>query len=171
MAPKSGTRTRLGALIYADGQHCIGIQGNVILTYSTEVPHPKYLAAWAAATDRLVASEGPLISVITIIDSDVRAPSEPSKAAIRATIGRHRQNIHAFAYVVEGHGFAAAAMRSALSLISLAARYPFPQKVFASIEDAAPWVTQGVLAGASVPQLVEIARSMRSAVKAFTAVG
>jgi hypothetical protein len=169
VAPRSGTRTRLGALVYADGQHCIGVHSKVILTYSTDVPHPAYLAAWAVATDRLITRDGPPLSVITIIDSNVRAPSEPSKAAIRATISRHSPNIHALAYVVEGSGFAAAAMRSALSLISLAARYSFPQKVFSSIEDAAQWVTKGVPEGASVPQLIEIAGSMRAAVKASAA--
>jgi hypothetical protein len=134
-----------------------------------DVPHPAYLAAWAAATDRLVARGGLPLSVITIIDSNVRAPSEPSKAAIRATISRHSRNIHAFAYVVEGRGFGAAAMRSAISLISLAARYPFPQRVFSRIEDAAPWVTKDMTEGASVPQLIEMAGSMRAAVEACAA--
>jgi hypothetical protein len=85
---------------------------------------------------------------MTIIHSGARAPSETSKKAIRSTISRHCNHIHSFAYVVEGRGFGAAAMRSALSLISLAARYPFPQKVFATVAEGQDWIVSRTPEGA-----------------------
>jgi hypothetical protein len=42
--------------------------------------------------------------------------------------------------VIEGEGFGAAALRSAISLMSLAARYPYPQKVFKRVSDATAWI-------------------------------
>jgi hypothetical protein len=143
VAPTSGIRARFAG-VYSDEDHCIDVVGNVILTYSAQAPNPTYLEAWTRTMDTLVRRTSAPIAVITVISPLARAPNEPSKKAIRATIGAHRGNIGAFAYVVEGHGFGVAAMRSALSLISLAARYPFPQKVFANMRDAAPWAIQRV---------------------------
>ncbi len=66
-------------------------------------------------------------------------------------------------------------MRSALSLISMAARYPFPQKVFGRVEDAAPWMlsrpTHGERRTPSVAQLVNSAHVLREYLRAVAAAG
>ena len=125
---------------YSDEHHAIALCGNVVVTYSTDMPNPIYLEAWTQATDSLLARGHETIAVVTVIDSRTRTPNDDSKQLIRSTIERHKDRIDAFAYVVEGRGFSAAAMRSALSLINLAARYPFRQKVFSSIEEGARWL-------------------------------
>ncbi|HXE85360.1 MAG TPA: hypothetical protein VN524_01010, partial [Hyphomicrobiaceae bacterium] len=130
------------AVLYSDRDHCLAIHGNAVISYSLQPPNPAFLAAWTAAVERLVKATDAAISVVTVIDSQARPPDDGSKREIRDTVTRHRRRIGTFAYVIEGHGFGAAALRSMISLISLAARYPFPQKVFASINDASAWTAQ-----------------------------
>jgi hypothetical protein len=174
VASKSGTRARFVG-IYSDTDHCVGVVDHVILTYSAQAPNPAYLEAWTRAMDGLVQRLGEPIVVITVISHLARAPDEQCKKVIRAIIGAHRAHIGAFAYVVEGHGFGAAAMRSALSLISLAARYPFPQKVFANMSDAAPWAIRStpglVQSSVTCDGLVGVVGMMRGQVDCLAAAG
>jgi hypothetical protein len=126
--------------VYSDQHHAVAVCGPLIATYSTDTPNPRFLLAWDQAASRLAAEVETPILVLIIIDGRAPTPDEPSRKAIRHTIGKHKDQIGAFAYVIEGRGFAAAAMRSAVSLMSLAARYPFPQKVFANTTQAAEWL-------------------------------
>ena len=125
--------------LYSDAEHCLSVYGSTVLSFSLQPPNPRYLTAWAAAMERMAKRSEQPISVMTIIDGRCRPPNEASKTAIRDTIIQHSQRIGAFAYVIEGEGFAAAAVRSAVTLISLVARYPFPQKVFKQVEPACSW--------------------------------
>lgn len=149
MTTAASPRLRLEPSVYVDADHAIAVCGNVVLSYSAKPPNPHYLKAWTLAMDELVVRLEAQVSVVTIIRSGTRTPDEPSRLAIRTTISRHMDDIGAFAFVVEGEGFMAAAMRSALSLMNLTARYKFPQKVFATMSEAAPWVlAQSRMSGA-----------------------
>jgi hypothetical protein len=156
--------------VYSDAHHSISTCGNAIMTYSANTPNPRYLQAWDQATTRLAARVEGSIVVVTIIDSRSPSPSEAERKAIRETITEHKHQIAALAYVVEGRGFGAAAMRSALSLMSLAARYPFPQKVFSSIEDSAAWVARASGPGGMPARFIAAAEMMRGQVR-LAAVG
>ncbi|HTV19446.1 MAG TPA: hypothetical protein VMG12_12260 [Polyangiaceae bacterium] len=146
-----------------------------MLSFSLQPPNPQYLSAWAAAMDRLAKQSEHPISVMTIVDGRCRPPNEDSKTAIRNTIVQHSQCIGAFAYVIEGDGFAAAAVRSAVTLISLVARYPFPQKVFKEVDPASAWMLGRVPSesgqGVSVATLLARITSMRSSLQHFAATG
>lgn len=162
--PNSTQRVKHG-YVYSDQHHSVATCGNVILTYSAEPPNPHYLAAWAEATSRLAARTNAPIAVITIIDGNSSTPDEPSRKAIRDTISQHRNQIAALAYVVEGRGFAAAAIRSVLSVVSLAARYPFPQKVFSTVNEATQWVARTNCASVTSAKLVAAVETMRGEVR------
>ncbi len=111
---------------------------------------------------------------ITIINRHAHAPDEASKAHIRHTVLRHAAEIDPFAYVVEGEGFGAAAVRSALSLICIAARYPFPLKVFGRVEDAVPWMLNRPGQGAprsSAVQLIDVANCLRGELLSGATIG
>ena len=114
------------------------VLGNVLFTYSLAAPSARYLAACSDVIERL---EPPAL-LLTVIDSRARAPDSASKAAIRQLVTRHESRIAGLAYVIEGEGFGAAAIRSALSLINLAARYRFPQRVTATAAEAIPWLLE-----------------------------
>jgi hypothetical protein len=156
---------RLGTPVYQDAVHVISVCENTILTYSSDAPNTRYLVAWARTVESVAEQYPDGILAITLIDRHARAPDDVSKAHIRNTVLRHAAEIKAFAYVVEGEGFGAAAIRSALSLMSLAARYPFPMKVFGRVEDAAPWVLsrheQHTARAEDAVRLVNIANSLR----------
>jgi hypothetical protein len=156
-------------ILFSDRDHCLCAYGNTLLAFSLQPPNPRYLQAWTKAVGELVEQSSGPISVLIIIDSGARAPDEVSKREIRTTTIRHGHGIGAFAYVIEGEGFGAAAMRSAVSLISLAARYPFPQRVFKSAGDAAAWMRSLTPAdsarGVTVPGMLAAVESMRDAVK------
>jgi hypothetical protein len=160
VGPKSSPEV-VGGLVYSDAHHSVWLCGPVIVTYSTDAPNQRYLMAWAQATTRLAARISGPIFVLTIIDGVTPTPDEASRKAIRNTISRHKDQIGAFAYVVEGRGFAAAAIRSVVSLMSLAARYPFPQKVFANVPEATQWLARSQGAGSNVPQVLAAVESMR----------
>ncbi len=140
MGPISG-RSSVEGHVYADEHHSIAISGNMILTYSKTAPTPRYMAAWDQAIAGLATRHPGAIWVVTIIDGSTPPPDEASRKAIRQALAKHQKQIAALAYVIEGRGFASAAIRSVLSLLSLAARYPFPQKVFATAKDAAAWLS------------------------------
>jgi hypothetical protein len=154
---------------FLDQDHCLSVLGNAVLSFSLQPPHPRFLEVWTAAVDQAVARSNGPISVIIVIDSNSRAPDEVSKRAILNTVLRHRAAIGAFAYTIEGHGFGAAALRSAVSLISLAARYPFPQKVFKTPADGAVWALGHVPSsadhGVTVTAICVTVEAMRNAVK------
>jgi hypothetical protein len=82
------------------------------------------------------------LSILVIIDSGSRSPDESQRKLIATAMQRYAPSIERFAYVVEGRGFASAALRSAISLVNLATRTPYKQKVFATLEEAGAWLAR-----------------------------
>jgi len=171
MAPSS---TRRQIFLYSDQEHCLSVFGNTVLSFSLQPPNPQFLEAWTAAVERLAKrSKGP-ISVMTIVDGRCPPPGDAAKAAIRDTVVRYSREIGAFAYVIEGDGFGAAAVRSAVTMIGLVARYPFPQKVFKDASAACSWMID--LVPVSDPtktgsDMLSAVSMMRSAVQRLAATG
>lgn len=153
----------------------ISVCRNAILSFSNCAPNPSFLAAWTHTVDQLVEQGRTPLLVLTVIDRRARPPDDTSKRAIRETVLRNAPHIQAFAYVVEGEGFAAAAVRSALALISLAARYSFPQKVFGRVEDAVVWMLSRPIAGdrpgLPVGELLDAATALSAELKSVAAAG
>jgi hypothetical protein len=175
MTTGENANVRLGVPAYRDAQHVMTVWENAVLTCSRDAPNPRYLQAWAN-TMELVAGQFPEgLLVMTMINSQARAPDDASKNHIRNTVLRYSTQIAAFAYVVEGEGFGPAAIRSALSLVSLAARYPFPMKVFGRVDDAVPWMlsraSQRLPRAQSSAQLVSVANSLSDQLRSVAAAG
>ncbi len=171
----SGAPNDSSTLAYRDDEHAIVVCQNAVLTYSTNGPSLRFLEAWADTVERVVTQfNGPLLAM-TIIDKATKPPSEDSRRAIRNTLERHAARIDAFAYVVEGEGFGAAAVRSALSLITLAARFPFPLKVFGHVEEATPWMlsrpSRAETRAPGVTELMMAAESLRGHLRSVAATG
>ena len=121
---------------YADTEHVIRRRGSFLLALSLAAPNAQSLRAFAAALEQF---ESPAL-VMIVVDSSARAPDGPAKDAIRDVTVRLQHRIAAFAYVVEGESFGAAAVRGAISFIGMFARYSFPQRVMASVHDAGAWL-------------------------------
>lgn len=161
-------------LIYNDREHCVAVQGRIILTYSTRQPTVAFFNAWSRAVQQLVDADASKIASITAIDSSgARAPDDASRKAIHHAFNRHGSRICAFAYVIEGEGFAAATIRAAVSLINMAERPPFPMRVFATLADAVSWTLPRLPAHAphDARSLIELANEMRRQTKPRVAAG
>ena len=159
--------TPFGTHVYSDEQQCIATAGSCIIAYSMQPPDAKYFASWHSIFSRVVAQQPGKLSILVVIDSGSRSPDESQRKLIASATQRYAQSIERFAYVVEGRGFAAAALRSAISLISLATRTPYRQKVFASVEEAGVWLAQtagGTASGMDVRALSALVHTMRDKV-------
>lgn len=126
--------------VYTDEHHCIATAASCVITYSKQPPDAKVLSIWQQAVANVSEQQRGKSSVLIIIDGGARSPDEPQRQLIAAALQRHAHSIERFAYVVEGRGFAAAALRSGISLLNLATRTPFRQKVFATLEEAGAWL-------------------------------
>ena len=169
MTISESVKIRLGVPVYQDAHHVISVYENTVLTYSIDAPNPIFLDAWARTVALVVDQRQAGLMNMTIIERHVQPPNDVSRTRIRNTVLRHAADIKAFAYVVEGEGFGASAIRSAISLMSMAARYPFPLKVFGHVEDAASWMLNRPGQGAqnsSPAKLIAIANSLRGELSA-----
>jgi hypothetical protein len=160
-----------GTHVYTDEQHCIASFGSCIVAYSKQPPDTKYFASWHAIVSRLMAQQPDKLSILVVIDGGSRSPDESQRKLIASATQRYAHSIERFAYVVEGRGFAAAALRSAISLISLAARTPYRQKVFASVEEAGTWLAQTAKPGSAMATsaLSALVHTMREKVSLLAA--
>jgi len=167
-------KIRLGEPVYRDAQHVIALHENAVFTYSVDAPNPRFLDAWTRTVELVVGQFRSGVMATTIIDCGVRAPDEASRMHIRNTLMRHATELRAFAYVVEGEGFGAAALRGAISLMSLAARYPFPMKVFGRVEEAVPWMLNRPTHDSRRPdaaKLVNLGNSLRGELRTGSKAG
>lgn len=173
MSSEEGGKARLHAPVYRDAQHVIAVCENAVVTYSIDAPNARYLEAWTDTMQLVAGQFADGLLAITLISPRARAPDDASRAHIRDTMLRNAARIRAFAYVVEGEGFGAAAIRGALSLIHLTARYPFPLKVFGRVDDAVPWVlsrTEPRTPRAQIAaQLVSVASSLGGQLRSVAA--
>ena len=171
----SGASGEASTVVYRDSEHAIAVCQNAVVTYSLNGPNPRFLEAWTSAVEGIVNELRAPLLAITVIGKTTKPPDEDSRRRIRGTLDHHAREIRGFAYVVEGEGFGAAAVRSALTVITLAARFQFPLKVFGHVEEAAPWLLSHPC-GSSVQvpaasQLVSVAASLRGQLSSVAATG
>jgi hypothetical protein len=127
---------------YRDEMHVSAVFRNVIISHSLGEPTTGYIEDWVK-TIGLLAREYPRsVASIIIIDGSAKPPGEEIRNVIKASISKAAPNIRALAQVVEGSGFTSAAKRSALSFITLVARFPCPVKIFGTRREAAYWIRE-----------------------------
>jgi hypothetical protein len=127
---------------YRDGQHVSAVYQNVIISYSLAEPTSGYMQSWVQTIGTLAREGRGGVASIIIIDGVAKPPSDEVRVEIKQAIAKAGPHLRALAQVVEGTGFTAAAKRSALSFISLVARFPFPIKIFSTRREAAAWVKE-----------------------------
>jgi hypothetical protein len=140
MLPSHGPQTSSQpTIVYTDDQHVTGVIENVLVSYSLAEPTRGYLDNWIL-TARTIMSKGKMAALI-VIDSEAKPPSDEIRVEINAKFQKLRDGIAAVAVVVEGRGFVAAAKRSAISLLTLLSRYPFPFRIFGDIVEGSSWLS------------------------------
>jgi hypothetical protein len=105
----------------------------------------------------------PMQAMVTVIE-----PTTPSVGSEGRELGLrlYREtapHLVATAYVIEGSGFFAAAVRGVIATTRLILRPPFPMQPFARVDDAAEWIAP--LASAAIAPLtrIDVARTVAAA--------
>lgn len=91
-------------------------------------------------------------AVFTLVERDVGPPAEDARERLNEVRASGRGVVRAMASVYETQGFAAAALRSVATSVSVATKAAFPQRSFGAVGEAAAWFC-AQLAGAGGPAL------------------
>lgn len=127
-------------LLFADKHQCMRSYKHVVLTFSSDPPSTEYLKAWGRAVEDSVRSFNN-VALLTVISDAAGRPSQATRRRFNEIVTRYEHVILRFAFVVEGQGFRAAAVRAGLSSLALQGRHRFPQAAFSGVPEAARWLT------------------------------
>jgi hypothetical protein len=151
--------------VYADREHRMGHIGNVLVCFSRSEPSGQLLPRFTEAIRELNVRYSGGVAFLVVIDSDAGPPSERVREQIKKTLRDPGIRLAALAQVVEGRGFMAASKRSALALVALVARFPFPLKIFDTVSSGAEWILEkmgdGALDNLTVSQLMGATHQLR----------
>lgn len=131
------TAIELRELCRTEAQCCCAY-GNIVWIYTSGEPTPAWITRAVEDVVRLGRDYPNGLGLLLLIDSGTKPPSEATRAAIRQAFNDMKDVVCGGVLVIEGHGFMAAAKRSAVTLIRLALHQPFPLKVVGSVAEAIP---------------------------------
>jgi hypothetical protein len=84
----------------------------------------------------------PSIAILSIVGRDCTVPDASVRNRLTSEVKNIQRQLVAAATVIEGTGFRAAAMRGAVTGMTLLLRAPHPAKTFATVLDAAAFLGQ-----------------------------
>lgn len=151
--------------ICRDGAHLSCAYGNVMIFYSRAEP----TAAFCNQNAKLVISYArnyPAgLGMLVLIDADEPPPNDAARKTIRDSYLAIGSVVKAGVLVVEGQGFAAAAKRSVITVLTTATKFPFPLKVagdvIAGAEKLTAMLGETLDARLSVPLIASAAHETR----------
>jgi len=88
--------------------------------------------------------------LLTIIEQGAPMPSSDVRTAMARFMTEAARIIKSSAVTFEGAGFRAAAVRGVVTGLTMLARQPYPHKVFATVDEAARWLSGSLKATAQV---------------------
>ena len=127
-------------VVHVDADHCLMVAPPLLISIENSDPHLPHLDRVSSAAQNLAPKETRRAGVLVIIRDNARPPGDAARARIVRLFTEFEGRVGAFAYAMEGEGFAAAAKRSALALILTVKRVGFPMKVVKSASEAIPWL-------------------------------
>jgi hypothetical protein len=117
---------------------------NLIFAIENTEPSIAYIVALRTLVQRMNRELGRGVGLMVVIRADTKPPSEEVREHIKATAKSFGSDVLAFAHVVEGEGFLAAAKRAAFTLLMGSVRLGFPIKVFRNVSEGMPWLVRTV---------------------------
>ena len=90
--------------------------------------------------------------MMIVIDASAEPPSDRARRAVKQSLLDMRPVLRGAVQVVEGHGFVAAAKRSAITVINLTSQYGFPIKVAGTVPEGGLMIAK-MLGGALDPSV------------------
>ncbi len=157
---RSGVASPRMQRLMDDGQHTVALWGDVVIVVWRREMRVDALRALGVTMGVLAQkSKIGLLGRFVVVE---QAAARPSKEARDELVRMTREYPVAFtAYVFEGDGFGAAAVRGIVTGVRIQSRSSSPVHVHASIADAARWVAANAPAYASAPELDAAARELR----------
>lgn len=103
------------------------------------------------------------IGIVTVVEPNAPPPDGAVRPIFAKGMREHGARIRACAYVVPQGGFGGAAVRAAITGLSLLAREPYPTRTFTSPATAAEWLDARLGRAIPMPTIVAaIERARRS---------
>jgi len=131
-------------VIAAGSEHGYVVFGNLIFGLESTEPSRQYIDGFNSTVNTLVRAGHQGVGIMVVIRPDAKPPSEEVRKHIVRVAREFAPHVLAFAHVIEGEGFLAAAKRAAMTFIMTTARLGFPLKVFSSMREAMPWFLKTV---------------------------
>jgi hypothetical protein len=160
-----GSRANLRVL-YLDEAHAVGALGEVLIMLSRAEPSLEFLQRTVRLIQDTAREHPEGLGLFVVISADAKPPSDAARQYFARSVTEYGQKVRAMARIVEGIGFLAAAKRSAIAMIQLVSRLPFPAKVFGTQTEAAVWLTQEITKTTqvrrSVTELIGASLELRS---------
>jgi hypothetical protein len=150
-----------------DPVHCIASYANVQLSISRAEPTLAFVQVAMRLVREAVRDFPDGIALLIVINAVAPPPSDAARDYIKNGLNHSGPALRGVARVIEGQGFASAAKRSAMSLLDLLMRPPYPTKIFGDVSEASVWVVQTLSRGPRIrfnpTDLVNAVQEMRSA--------
>jgi hypothetical protein len=139
-------------VITIDKDFTYGVYSNLVFGLESADPSIAYIDGFNRTIQEIVRQSGRKVGMMVVIHADAKPPTDEVRRHIVRTARGFAPHVAAFAHVVEGEGFLAAAKRAAMTLLMSTARFGFPLKVFSNVREAMPWLLTTV--GSEFPEQV-----------------
>jgi hypothetical protein len=81
------------------------------------------------------------VGCLTIVPKDASPPSDASRQALNAALGKVQGSLRCICWLVEGQGFQSAMVQAVLTGLRVAARqWPYPTNVCTNFDEALGWI-------------------------------
>jgi hypothetical protein len=107
-----------------------------------------------------VARVHPKLAILSVVGSDCTVPDASVRNRLTSEVKTIQKQLLAAVTVIEGSGFRAAAVRGAVTGMTLLLRASYPAKTFASVDEAGEFLDGIIeLGGADITNAVELLRA------------
>jgi hypothetical protein len=138
-----------------------GSYGPIALSVWNGPSTPEH-ARQAAALLAAVARAEDKILMMAVLGPEVPPPDAAVREILSEQIQKIEKQILATANVIEGQGFRAATIRAVITGMGLVIRPPYPQKVFARVEQGAAFLAENSQGRLSASNVVRAVHDLRS---------
>ncbi len=120
----------------------VGALGRVVIAVFDRAPsvvQAHTMARVLAATARAHQA----VNILSVVGASCRLPDAAVRDQLTRDVKTVQGHIGVVATVIEGDGFGAAALRGAVTGMTLMLRPSYPTKVFSSVQDSADFIVKG----------------------------
>ena len=127
-------------IYHTDVDACLATWRNVQMSMFGGTLQTLHVPFMKRARDDLAATFPQSAVTLVVILPDCNLPNAEARKAVGSLMARATQSERAAAYVIEGSGVGATALRTMVSALNLAAGGKHPSKVFDKMSLAVPWL-------------------------------